>query len=279
MNITVQTDNWKHSSATVSVDASIGPECRIASGAFIGDGTVLERSVTIGPNVAVLGNEHGGDAPTTLCAEAVVGAGSVIYSGVTIGAGAMVRPGTVVTRSVPPGAIVEGNPATIVGYVHAERKDDIPMRGVGQEQKDVEQTPVKGVTVHHFPVIQDLRGNLSVGEFEKQIPFVPRRYFMVFGVPNREVRGEHAHYACHQFLICVRGSCAVVADDGARRFEVDLDGPQKGLYLPPMTWGIQYKYSSDALLLVFASDHYDSTDYIRNYDQFLAEVQKEKSCK
>ena len=104
----------------------------------------------------------------------------------------------------------------------------------------------------------------------KDIPFAPLRYFMVFGVPSKEVRGEHAHRQCHQFLICVRGSCAVVADDGARRVEIALDAPNRGIYLPPMTWGIQYKYSADALLLVFASLPYDSSDYIRDYADFLA---------
>ena len=82
--------------------------------------------------------------------------------------------------------------------------------------------------------------------------------------------GEHAHRACHQFLICVRGSCAVVADDGERRVEILLDAPEMGMYLPPMTWGIQYKYTSDAILLVFASHHYDAADYFREYDEFLA---------
>jgi len=275
MNTSNPSDNWRTEAVSVSAHATIGPDCSISASAFIGDSVVLERAVVIGPNVSVLGQEYESAPPTTLYAQAVVGAGSVIYAGVTIGSGALVRPGTVVTRSVPPGAIVEGNPATIVGYVDAERRDDRSARGIARaELTEVEQTPVKNVTVHHFPVIQDLRGNLTVGEFEKQIPFTPRRYFMVFGVPNREVRGEHAHYACHQFLICVRGSCAVVADDGTKRFEVDLDGPYKGLYLPPMTWGIQYKYSPDALLLVFASHYYDASDYIRNYDQFLADVKK-----
>ena len=94
----------------------------------------------------------------------------------------------------------------------------------------------------------------------------------MFGVPSREIRGEHAHHRCHQFLICLRGSCAVVADDGERKVEIELDAPNLGLYLPPMTWGIQYKYSPDALVLVFASDYYDAADYIRDYDQFIAEV-------
>ena len=92
---------------------------------------------------------------------------------------------------------------------------------------------------------------------------------MVFDVPSAETRGEHAHRECHQFLICVRGSCAVVADDGVNRQEFVLNRPEHGLYLPPMTWGIQYKYSPDALLLVFASHYYEAADYIRDYEEFL----------
>lgn len=120
-----------------------------------------------------------------------------------------------------------------------------------------------------------MRGNLSVGEFPKEIPFTPRRYFLVFDVPSTDVRGEHAHRKCHQFLICVKGSCSIVIDDGKSRGEIMLTNPYTGLYLSPMVWSIQYKYSADAVLLVFASDYYDSTDYIRDYDQFLAELSKD----
>jgi hypothetical protein len=109
---------------------------------------------------------------------------------------------------------------------------------------------------------------LTVGEFERTIPFPVRRYFIVFEVPSIETRGEHAHHECHQFLICARGSCSVVADDGFHRQEIVLDRPDVGIYLPPMVWGIQYKYSTDAALIVFASHHYDGADYIRDYSEF-----------
>jgi len=82
-------------------------------------------------------------------------------------------------------------------------------------------------------------------------------------------RGEHAHHQCHQFLIAARGRISVIADDGSEREEFILDRPNLGLYLPPLVWGIQYKYSPDACLLVFASDHYDSNDYIRDYSEFI----------
>lgn len=107
-----------------------------------------------------------------------------------------------------------------------------------------------------------------MGEFSRDIPFEPKRYFLVFNVPSENTRGEHAHHKCHQFLICVRGSCAVVVDDGKSRCEVLLESPDMGVHLPPLTWGIQYKYSSDAVLLVFASEYYESSDYIRDYSEF-----------
>ncbi|MCQ9394658.1 FdtA/QdtA family cupin domain-containing protein [Pseudomonas viridiflava] len=129
-------------------------------------------------------------------------------------------------------------------------------------------TTVKDVTLHTMNEVSDIRGSLSAGEFERSIPFKSERYFLVYDVPTAETRGEHAHLQCHQFLIAVKGSVHVVADDGVNREEFVLDKPNKGIHLPPMTWGIQYRYSQDAVLLVFASHYYDSADYVRNYDEF-----------
>ena len=95
-------------------------------------------------------------------------------------------------------------------------------------------TQVAGVTLHRLPRVVDIRGSLTVGEFDRSIPFAVRRYFMVFDVPSMETRGEHAHRECHQFLICVRGSCAVVADDGRNRQEFRRDWPEVGVDLRPM---------------------------------------------
>jgi dTDP-4-dehydrorhamnose 3,5-epimerase-like enzyme len=179
----------------------------------------------------------------------------------------MVGAGAVVTRSVPPNAVVVGNPAKIVGYVGSVR-DDLAIGRSPNSAIGVHPTQVRGVTLHRMPHIADIRGSLTVGEFERSIPFPVKRYFMVFDVPSIETRGEHAHRECHQFLICVCGSCALVADDGARRQEFLLDRPDVGVHLPPMVWGTQYKYSPDAVLVVFASHYYDSADYIRSYAEF-----------
>ena len=101
------------------------------------------------------------------------------------------------------------------------------------------------------------------------VPFVPARFFTVYKVPGKDVRGENAHLACQQFLVCVAGSLSVLVDDGAAREEVVLDSPSAGLYVPPMVWSVQYRFSEDAVLLVFASHAYDAADYVRDYEQFL----------
>ena len=255
--------------AVMESDCTIGPQCVVSSGAHLGAGTILGANVFVGPNAtleAALASASGVRADSGVR----IGANATVCSGVTLAYGSQVRPGAVVTRSVPPCAIVEGNPAIIVGYIDTESGASSAPTLPGRRGASVEQTPVHGVTVHHFPVYPDLRGSLTVGEFDRQVPFLPRRYFMVFGVPSREVRGEHAHRECHQFLICVRGSCSVVADDGIKRVEVLLDDPSKGIYLPPMIWGVQYKYSADAVLMVFASHYYEAADYIREYGEFQA---------
>ncbi len=200
-----------------------------------------------------------------------VGEGAVISAGVRIGARARVEPGAVVTHDVPPGAVVQGHPAIIVGYVDAPARSAAvmePMRDAALT--GVWNSAVRGVRLHTLREVQDLRGFLCAAEFEQDLPFIPKRCFWVYAVPNQQIRGEHAHRRCAQFLVAVKGRLRVVADDGVRREEFWLDRPNLGLYLPPMTWGIQYGYSEDAVLIVLASDPYSPQDYIRCYDEFLS---------
>ena len=255
-------------------DVVIGDRVTIKSGVQLWDGLRVGDDVFIGPNASFANDRfpRSRQKPekflvTTLHDGASIGAGAVVLPGLEIGRNAMVAAGAVVTRSVPPNAVVVGNPAKIVGYVDAARGEDasaVPTKA----ELGASATRVNGVTLHRLPRVADIRGSLTVGEFDRSIPFTAKRYFMVFDVPSVETRGEHAHRECHQFLICVRGSCAVVADDGTNRQEFLLDRQDLGIHLPPMVWGIQYKYSADAVLLVFASHYYDSADYIRDYSQF-----------
>ncbi len=127
---------------------------------------------------------------------------------------------------------------------------------------------VRGVSVVDLSSIVRENGSLVVGEHPHQLPFTVERIFTLFDIPEGEVRGTHAHRQCEQFLICQRGSVTAVVDDGVHREEVVLDKPHVGLYMPALTWGTQYKYSADAVLLVLASDPYDADDYIHDYEEF-----------
>ena len=288
--------------AHVLPGARIGRDCNICDHVFIENDVVLGDRVTVkcgvqlwngisvgddvflGPNATFTNDpfprslQHQAEPTRTRIEHgASIGANATILPGITIGQHAMVGAGAVVTRSVPPNAIVTGNPARIVGYTdQTQQLDRISLDSVfaGDSNASVKEatvapTRVRNVTLHTLPLVIDLRGNLTVGEFEQHIPFPVKRYFVVFDVPSAETRGEHAHKTCHQFLVCVKGSVSVVADDGEHRQEFVLQRPNQGVFLPAGTWGIQYRYSADAVLLVFASEHYNANDYIRDYQTFL----------
>ena len=265
----------------VENDVVVGDRVTVKCGVQLWDGVRLGDDVFVGPNATFTNDlfprsrqQPGRFTETIVDAGASIGANATILAGVRIGSGAMVGAGAVVTRSVPPNAIVVGNPARITGYVSDAGHADA---GVGRSSSPpapppVVETGVRGVRLHHMPRFNDMRGALSVGDFAKDLPFAPQRYFLVFDVPTQETRGEHAHRRCHQLLLCVHGSVRVLADDGTHRGEYTLDSPSTAIHLPPMTWGTQYRYSRDAVLLVFASEPYDGDEYIRDYDAFLAEV-------
>lgn len=256
----------------------LGDRVTIKSGVQIWDGVALEDDVFIGPNAtftndpAPRSRQHSsGTWPSlTVRRGASIGANATLLPGITIGQYAMVGAGAVVTRSVPPHAVVVGNPARIVRYTDEKGSRAPALQDPETAVSGDESSAVSGVTLHRAPMIRDLRGNLSVRELGDGLPFQPKRYFVVVDVPSREVRGEHAHRTCAQVLICLRGSVACVVDDGERREEIALDSPEIALHIPPMVWAVQYKYSADAVLLVLASEVYDPSDYVRDYDEFLA---------
>jgi UDP-2-acetamido-3-amino-2,3-dideoxy-glucuronate N-acetyltransferase len=206
---------------------------------------------------------------------ASIGSNSTVLSGLVIGKNAMVGAGAVVTKDVPANAIVVGNPAHIKGYVLSDHQPvEAPAAAVPTVKPTTGPLGVYGVTLHPLPLINDLRGNLSFGEIERHLPFAAKRYFIIFDVPNQKIRGEHAHKKLHQFLICLKGRCSVLVDDGQNRAQIELDSPTLGLHVPPLVWAAQFNYSTDAVLLVLASDKYDADDYLRDYDQFLATVSR-----
>jgi len=260
----------------VENDVVVGDRVTIKCGVQLSDGVTLEDDVFVGPN-AIFTNDPfprsrqrpGNYARTVVRAGASIGANATILPGLTLGRGCMVGAGAVVTRDVPANAIVAGNPARIIGYVDSTEE---PAPSHSAAPSSIRDLKVGGARMHPMPLIEDLRGALTFGEIDKHLPFTPKRFFVVYDVPSTRVRGEHAHRQLHQFLVCVRGSCSVVLDDGRQREEVALNRATVGLHIPPMVWAVQYKYSPDSLLLVLASDVYDETDYIRDYDDFVREV-------
>jgi len=258
-------------------DVVVGDRVTIKCGVQLWDGLRVGNDVFIGPNATFTNDKfprskvYQSTQPSTHIAEgASVGANATILPGVSIGTGAMIGAGAVVTRDVPAKAIVVGNPARIAGYVDAVAHPQSYGDVLQPDGPTDMPTSVPGVTLHRLHTTVDLRGSLSAAEVGSDAPFQVKRVFLVYDVPSTDVRGEHAHRRCEQFLVCVHGSLVVMFDDGSRRGEVLLDSPGVGLRIPSMVWGVQYKFSENAVLMVLASEHYDATDYLRDYDEYLA---------
>jgi dTDP-4-dehydrorhamnose 3,5-epimerase-like enzyme len=232
----------------------------------------LEDGVVIEANVSFTDLPENSRRATILKRHSKIGALSVIQSGITIGERAVVHPGSFVAADVPPLAIVKGNPARIVGYSGTLHQNEMSAAQTIGQKPGVVQTGIEGVTLHRLPSAADLRGQLAFAEIGEHVPFEVKRFFLVYGVAGKEVRGEHAHRALQQFLICVHGQCSIVADNGARREEFLLNDPTLALHIPPLVWAVQYKHASEAVLLVLASDRYDPHDYIRDYSEFLTAI-------
>lgn len=125
-----------------------------------------------------------------------------------------------------------------------------------------------------LPNLGDHRGSLVVAEANRNVPFSIQRLYYIFGAQPDVPRGFHAHKELQQIAFCIQGSCKILMNNGKEKQEVLIGQPNKGLFIPPMVWHEMHGFSEDCILLVLASDHYDESDYIRNYDQFLEESDK-----
>jgi acetyltransferase-like isoleucine patch superfamily enzyme len=263
-------------SVFIENDVIVGDRVTIKSGVQLWDGVRIADDVFVGPNATFTNDLYPRSKQTPLqflTTEihdgASVGANATLLPGITIGRRAIIGAGAVVTRDVPAHAKVVGNPARIAGY-----SDDVSVIATRTSSgTDLGQQALpRGVRLVDVPITEDLRGSLAAIEIGEVLPFVPRRYFLVFGVPSLRVRGEHAHRVCWQYLTCVTGSVSLHVDDGRSGYEVKLDSPGLGVVIPPLVWASQFNYSPDAMLFVLASHRYDPDDYIRDYGDFLATV-------
>lgn len=115
----------------------------------------------------------------------------------------------------------------------------------------------------------DERGQLIAIEAGKDIPFEVKRVYYMYDTGAGVRRGYHAHKKLQQILICIHGSCKILLDNGREKEIVPLDDPNKGLFIGNNIWREMFDFSSDAVLMVLASEYYDETDYIRDYNDFL----------
>lgn len=293
VNVGEGTRIWEF--AHVMPNARIGTDCNICNGVFIEndveigdrvtikpgvqlwDGMRIEDDVFIGPNATFTNDLYPRSrqwqqkVPITLIeVGASIGGNATILPGLRIGRGSMVGAGAVVTKDVPPNAVVYGNPARIRGYISLDVDSPMLRPSASTIGTEANQQVLPGnARLFPVPIISDHRGKLTVFEFSTDLPFIPERYFTVFNVKAEEVRGEHAHKRCEQFLVAISGSLVVRLNDGKNEADVILSSPDVGLYLPAKLWGSQRNFSSGAVLGVFASLPYDSSDYVNSYAEFL----------
>ncbi len=130
-----------------------------------------------------------------------------------------------------------------------------------------------------FPKITDARGNLSVIEENKNIPFEIKRVYFLYDVPSGATRGGHVHKKCQQLIIALSGSFTVVLDDGFKRKSFFLNRPHYGLYVPPGIWRELENFSSNSIALSITSELYDENDYIRSYEEFKQTAKNSKTQK
>lgn len=125
----------------------------------------------------------------------------------------------------------------------------------------------------------DERGQLIALEEYNDIPFHIKRVYFMYDTVTGVIRGKHAHKSLQQILVCVHGSCKIKLDNGREKKVVVLEKPYEGLYVANNMWREMYDFSPDAVLMVFASEVYDESDYIRDYDEFLKFIDDEDNKK
>jgi dTDP-4-dehydrorhamnose 3,5-epimerase-like enzyme len=119
-------------------------------------------------------------------------------------------------------------------------------------------------------VVDETDGILSIAEGMRNIPFEIKRIFYIYGLSYPQAqRGFHAHKELEQALFCLNGSCKLLLNDGTNQQNFSLDDPNQGIYVGPKVWLQLFEFSNDCIILVFASDYFKESDYIRDYDEFI----------
>ena len=126
----------------------------------------------------------------------------------------------------------------------------------------------------NFKIMGDKRGSLISLEQQKNIPFKIKRVYYIYGTKTDMIRGKHAHTNLKQVAICVNGSCKFLLDNGEEKKVIELNSPNTGLYIGKNMWREMFDFSPGCVLMVLANDYYNENEYIRNYHDFLKEIEK-----
>jgi dTDP-4-dehydrorhamnose 3,5-epimerase-like enzyme len=133
---------------------------------------------------------------------------------------------------------------------------------------------MKNINLVDVPSFGDHRGTLCAFEAGQDIPFIIKRCYCIYHTEKGVSRGYHAHKALKQMVICVSGSCRFLVDDGDTKENFILDSPNKGLLIEGLIWREMHDFSQDCVLIIFANEHFNESDYIRDYALFKSLSQK-----
>jgi len=143
------------------------------------------------------------------------------------------------------------------------------VRGYGEELAVASAATVDDCGLITLRTVEDPRGSLTIAEGEQDIPFSIRRVYYLYDVPQGGARGGHAHRNLHQVLVAVTGGFDVVLDDGAVRRRLRLQDPRTALHILPGVWREMDRFTENAVCVVLASELYEASDYLRDYQEFL----------
>ncbi|HPO55891.1 MAG TPA: FdtA/QdtA family cupin domain-containing protein [Ignavibacteriaceae bacterium] len=133
---------------------------------------------------------------------------------------------------------------------------------------DINKTTIYDCSIVHLSKIHNRAGNITIVENLKSIPFEIKRVYYLYDIPGGEARGGHAHKTLNQIIIAASGSFDVLLDDGINKKVINLNRPYIGLYVVPGLWRELLNFSSGSICMVLASEKYDESDYIRDYNNF-----------
>jgi UDP-2-acetamido-3-amino-2,3-dideoxy-glucuronate N-acetyltransferase len=251
-------------------DVLIGDRVTIKSGVQVWDGVRLEDDVFVGPNATFTNDLYPRSKVrppkflnTTVRRGASIGANATILPGITIGEGALVAAGSVVTHDVSARVLVQGNPARPASFLDAKLIEAGTSHGAQQPSE-----LMLGVELRRLSCATDRGGSLVATDLAREVPFVPRSFFALVETPEGALRSDHARIRCVQLMVLLSGEVTALVDNARERSAIRVSAPGNAILIPPGTWGGLLGFAPGTAVAVFASEPDDAADFIRDYGEF-----------